>query len=118
MLVEGKYKAVGFWLLRLFTPKGSDPTDRSAGTDFGLLPGSNYNDVDQVELLLHTCVDDATAEAIKLQSSVSYLSRSERISTVQIKQFNVLGSGKFELWVDVQVESGEVVRALIPYATE
>ena len=63
-------------------------------------------------------LDDATTEAIRLQSGVPYLSRSERISTAQITQFNVLGPGSFELWVDLQVESGEGVRALIPYATE
>lgn len=118
LLVEGKYKALGLWLVRLFTPRGTDPTDLSAGTDFGNLPGSNYTDVDEVETLLHTCVDDATTEAIRLQSGVAYLSRSERISTARITQFNVLGPGSFEIWVDLQVESGEAVRALIPYATE
>lgn len=118
LLVEGKYKAIGLWLLRLFTPRGTDPTDRSAGTEFGTIPGSNYSDVDEVETLLHTCVEDATAEAIRLQSSVPYLTRSERISTAQITQFNVLEPGSFELWVDLQVESGERVRALIPYQTE
>lgn len=118
LLVEGKYKALGLWLVRLFTPRGTDPTDLSAGTDFGNLLGSNYTDVDEVETLLHTCVDDATTEAIRFQSGVAYLSRSERISTARITQFNVLGPGSFEIWVDLQVESGEAVRALIPYATE
>lgn len=118
LLVEGKYKALSFWLVRLFTPRGTDPTDLSAGTDFCTVQRSNYTDVDEVETLLHTCIDDATTEAIRLQSSVPYLSRSERIRSAQITQFNVLGSGSFEIWVDLQVESGEKVRALIPYEME
>lgn len=117
-LVDGKYKALSIWLVRLFTPRGTDPTDRTAGTDFASVPGSTFSDVDEVETLLHTCVDDATTETIRLQSTVDYLSRSERVRSAQITQFNVLGPGRFEIWVDLQVESGEGLRALIPYQTE
>lgn len=117
-LVEGKYKAVSLFLVRLFTPKGSDPTDRSAGTDFAYLPGSNYSDVAEVETLIHTCVGEAADEAIRLQSSVTYLSRSERLSSAEITRFNVLGPGHFEVWVSLRVQSGENITVLVPYVTE
>lgn len=118
LLVEGKYKALGLWLIQLFTPRGTDPTDLSSGTDFSVAPGSNYADVDEVETLLHTCIDEATSASIRLQSSVPYLSRSERVRSAQITQLNVLKPGSFEIWVDLQVESGEAIRALLPYAAE
>lgn len=115
-LVDGKYKALDLWLLTFLTPKGSDPTDVEAGTDFAFIVESNVSDPAEFEVYLHEYVDDATAQAKLLQRRVGYLTPDERIRSVEITQFKELGPGRFEFWVDLQVESGAHVRAYIPYA--
>jgi hypothetical protein len=115
LLVEGKYKAFGRWLHIFMTPKGSDPLDLSAGTEFPHLLGSNISDPDELETQLHLHVADATEQVRVLQTGTN-LALNERVRSVTIMQFTVLSPGRFEFWVDLQVESGEMLRMLIPYA--
>lgn len=115
-LVDGKYKALDLWLITFLTPKGSDPTDAEAGTDFGFIVESNVSDPAELEVYLHEYVDNATAQVKLLQRRVGYLTPDERVRIVEITQFKELGPGRFEFWVDLQVESGAHVSTYIPYA--
>lgn len=115
-LVEGKYKAFARWLIVFMTTKGSDPLDLDAGTEFPLLLASNVSDPDDMETQLHIQVADAADQVRALQNGDGTLTPSERLRSVSITKFTVLAPGRFEFWVDLQVESSEVLRALIPYA--
>lgn len=115
-LVDGKYKALGLWLLTFMTAKGSDPLDAAAGTEFPLLLGSNLSDPEELEGVLHTYVDDATEQVRAIQAKTPYLTLDERVRNAVVTQFKVLSPGRFEIWVELQVESGARVSTLIPYA--
>lgn len=116
ILLDGKYKAIDLWLITFMTAKGSDPLEPAAGTEFPLVIDSNLSDPNELEGLLHEYVDDATAQAKAYQSLSPYLTVDERISSVEITQFKVLGPGRFEFWVRLQVASGATVSTYIPYA--
>lgn len=112
--ISGIYKAADLFLLTLFTPKGTDPLDRSAGTEYPGLVQMNA-DAGTVESLMHLYVDDATAQVKTHQRAAPYLSLSERLLSATITGFRVLGGGRYECSITLQVMSGERLTVLAPY---
>jgi len=108
--VSGPQALVNRWVKTLMTPKGSNPLDKSEGTAFGRLAGSNISmrsrDIDDVLLL---AIEDAN-DQVRQQDLIGMFPTNERLSnaTLLVDQTRTWEDG-FEVWVRIVNQAGQVL---------
>jgi hypothetical protein len=93
------------------TPRGSDPLDPSAGTDFGNLIGTNIPKTSKGSIIdiVAMAIDDAS-EQVQKQDITARYSETEALDRANLLRFNMTSSGDgFEVWVEIKNQAGEVL---------
>lgn len=111
--VRGVQKLILLWLKCLMTPKGSDPTNISAGTDFPNLIGSNISSMADVRDVVLLAIDDCNTQ-IKAIQRVTLPDEDETLASASLTKFQALGEDGFEAWVDIKNIKGTVLTIDLP----
>lgn len=109
--VEGLQALVNRWVRILMTPRGSDPLELNAGTDFGTLVGTNIPKSARGSLLdvVAMAIDDAS-EQVKEQDKNMLYNESESLDQVNLLRFQVNTAGDgFDVWVEIINKAGETL---------
>jgi phage baseplate assembly protein W len=109
--VEGLQALVNRWVKTLMTPRGSDPLDPSAGTDFGNLIGTNIPKTSKGSIIdiVAMAIDDAS-EQVQKQDITARHGETESLDRANLLRFNMTSSGDgFEVWVEIKNQAGEVL---------
>jgi len=108
--VSGPQALVNRWIKTLMTPKGSNPLDKSEGTAFGRLAGSNISmrnrDVDDVLIL---AIEDAN-DQVRQQDLIGMFPANERLANATlIEDQSRTWEDGFEVWVRIVNQVGQVL---------
>lgn len=109
--VEGLQSLVNRWVKTLMTPRGSDPLDAAAGTDFGNLIGTNVPKSAKGSIIdiVAMAIDDAS-EQVQEQDKVARYDETESLDQANLLRFLPTSSGDgFEVWVEIKNQAGEVL---------
>lgn len=110
--VTGIQKLINSFAKYLLTPVGTDPLDKTYGTDFTNLMGSNVTPTDAQDVLVLAV--DKTVKALQLLQSVD-TPDSERIATATITRFIVLPDIQgFAAQVYIENAANQGLEFLIP----
>lgn len=111
--VRGPQKLINRWLKCLMTPQGSDPFDRTYGTGFPNLIGSNIQDVadalDATALFIQDC-----NEQIRAFDKANFTPADERLQSATILKIVELGADGFEIWVGITNAAGQQTPVVLP----
>ena len=117
--VQGLQSLVNRWAKTFMTPKGSDPLDPDAGTDFANLAGSNV-DRNSPELRDVTIISvDETNEQVRAQDIAGFYDSSESLLTATLEGFKQTEDGTgLEVWVTItNVDEDQLTVKLMELAT-
>ena len=118
IFVSGAQKLLDRWLKVFMTPKGSHSWRRAEGTEFVSLLTSGVSNLDELQVDILDCIEDAT-EQVKAQDQRAVgRFASERLLTAKLLRFVETGPTSAEFWVEVQNTAGVRVTTLIPYAQQ
>lgn len=109
--VEGLQSLVNRWVKTLMTPRGSDPLDAAAGTDFGSLIGTNIPKSAKGSIIdiVAMAIDDASTQ-VQEQDKMARYNETESLDQVNLLRFLPTSSGDgFEVWVEIKNQAGEVL---------
>jgi hypothetical protein len=109
--VEGLQFLVNRWVKTLMTPRGSDPLDSSAGTDFGNLIGTNVPKSAKGSIIdiVAMAIDEAS-EQVQEQDKLARYDETESLDQANLLRFSPTSSGDgFEAWVEIKNQAGEVL---------
>lgn len=109
--VEGLQALVNRWVKTFMTPRGSDPLDSAAGTDFGNLIGTNIPKSTKGSLIdiVAMAIDDAS-EQVQKQDTAARYGETESLDRANLLRFASTSSGDgFEVWVEIKNQAGEVL---------
>jgi hypothetical protein len=96
--VDGFQSLINRWAKTLMTPRGSDPLDREAGTNFSNMIGGNVSRVTTgIRDLVGAAIEDAN-EQVRQQDSEGFRSDTEKLQGAELADFREVQAG-FEVWV-------------------
>lgn len=113
--VTGFQALMNRWLKTFLTPKGTDPVDKSRGTEFAYLRGSNVSGKLSLQPLLTEYVEDASAQVRAADRKSPKLPPESRLRTAAIIQIVELDKTRVEFWVELTNDAGLRMNVLIPY---
>lgn len=114
--VKGKYKPVNRWLKIFLTPKNSHPIRRTEGTDFYAILGTNFTNLNDLQMQIMEYMEDASNQLRIIEGRIFNLPTEETFDRVELLQFNEISNGSFEIHIRIYNKSGTSVGVLIPYA--
>lgn len=109
--VKGLQALVNRWVKTLMTPRGGDPLDAEAGTDFGNLIGTNIPKSAKGSIIdiVAMAIDDAN-EQVQAQDKAARYDETESLDQANLLRFSPTSSGDgFEVWVEIKNQAGEVL---------
>jgi hypothetical protein len=114
--VKGPQKLVNRWLKCLFTLKGTDLLDKTYGTGYAELIGSNvsrYQDfVDAVSLFISDCNDQITAF-----DQAQFPPDDERLDSANLTSVVPRGVDGYDVYVSLKNVAGTVLTLQVPSGT-
>jgi hypothetical protein len=113
--VDGFQALVNRWVKTFMTPKGSDPINKSRGTEYPYLVGANVPDMAYIQAAIVDCVADATAQVQAVDRANLTLPAVSRLRDAQVTRFNELAPGFIEFWVEITNYASQRLGVLIPY---
>jgi hypothetical protein len=106
--VEGPQSLVNRWVKTFMTPKGSDPLDNVAGTNFAEMIGANVTKItEELKDVTILSITDAN-EQVKKQDIEGLFSDDSRLMSATLLDFVQTADG-IELWVEIKTMSGDVL---------
>ena len=103
--VRGFTKLVCQWVRLFMTPKGSDPMDMNAGTDFTSLINSNVTDLGDIQDVLMTSIMDCNEQIMGQQQSKT-LPSDEILLSATLTDIQPWGEDGFQAYILLQNVSG------------
>jgi hypothetical protein len=107
--VKGPQALVNRWAKTFLTPKGSDPLDPTAGTNFADMIGANITSISQDLYDLALLALQDTNEQVKSQDIQGLYPDNESLGSASIIDFVQTQDG-IELWVEINTLSGETLQ--------
>lgn len=106
--VDGIQGLVNRWAKTFMTPKGSDPLDAEAGTNFARLIGMNISKVSgDLEDVATLAIEDANAQ-VRTQDIEGLYPENESLLSAHLLDFVASGSG-IEMWIEIKNLAGTVL---------
>jgi hypothetical protein len=106
--VRGPQALVNRWVKTFMTPKGSDPLDNTAGTNFAEMIGSNVTKItEELKDVSILSIMDAN-EQVKKQDIEGLFSDDSRLMSATLLDFVQTEDG-IEFWVEIKTMSGDVL---------
>lgn len=106
--VRGPQALVNRWAKTFMTPKGSDPLDQTAGTNFAEMIGANVTKItEELKDVTILSINDAN-EQVKKQDIEGLYSDDSRLLSATLLDFVQTADG-IELWVEIKTVSGDVL---------
>lgn len=106
--VEGPQSLVNRWVKTFMTPKGSDPLDNAAGTNFAEMIGANVTKItEELKDVTILSITDAN-EQVKKQDIEGLFPDDSRLMSATLLDFVQTTDG-IELWVEIKTMSGDVL---------
>jgi hypothetical protein len=108
--VNGPQFLVNRWAKTFLTPKGTNPLDRSEGTSFGGLLGTNIDAYDaSLEDVLILSIEDAN-DQIRAQDLKGLFPEEERLANATLlRERTVIGRDYVSVWVRIVNVAGRVL---------
>lgn len=101
----------------LMTVKGSDPFDRTRGTAFAELPGSNMGGrMDLVKQIVAESVKDAET-AIRNGQARAVVPKNARLRSAVLQYFTAIDATSFEAAILLENVAGERLATLLPHVS-
>ena len=105
--IKGFQMLLNQWVMCLLTPRNSDPTDLSRGTDFTKLIGSNLPLADARDVSA-IAIEECNEQIFKLQRSDGTLTASERLASAEIIDFQTDPTAPgFSVYVEIKNQARE-----------
>lgn len=114
--VRGFQKTINQWMKCLLTPKGTDPVDRTYGTDFAdLLTSNTFSATDVVERAT-LAIDDCNAQVLAFQKTqtVAALPNEERLASASILSVEETDTSAFAVYVLLKNVLNQGVQYVLP----
>lgn len=111
--VKGPRKLANRWLKCFMTLKGSDPLDKTYGTGFPDLLGSNVSREDDFTDAMVLFVDDCNQQ-IQAFDNAQFPPDNERLASATITSLTPLGVDGYEVYVTIKNVAGELVTIQVP----
>jgi len=106
--VEGPQALVNRWAKTFMTPKGSDPLDKKAGTNFARMVGTNVTKItEELKDVTILAIDDANNQ-VKKQDIEGLFPDNERLLSATLMDF-VQTSDGIQLWVEIKNMAGDAL---------
>lgn len=106
--VRGPQALVNRWVKTFMTPKGSDPLDGRAGTNFAEMIGANITKItEELKDVTILSIGDAN-EQVKQQDIEGLFSDDSRLMSATLLDLVQTADG-IELWVEIKTMSGDVL---------
>ena len=117
--VSGLQALVNRWTKTFMTPKGSDPYDANAGTDFANLAGSNVNSKSPgLRDVTIISIDDANAQVAEQDLAGVYSSEESLLVATLIGFRETEDGAGLEVWVKItNMEEETLTVRLAEFAT-
>jgi hypothetical protein len=115
--VAGPQKLINRWVKCFLTARGSDPHNKTYGTLFPTLYGSNITSYQDLADAIHVSVDDCNQQ-IATQDRVNQAPDDERLQAGAVEQIipNSAGDG-FDVYISVTNVAGLTVTLQLPTVT-
>lgn len=105
--IKGFQYLINTWLRILLTPKGSDPRDLKAGTQFTNLIGSGVSMADSRDVAV-LAIDQCNEQLLTFQQEDTTLTATERLASAQIIDFiEKPDAPGFDIYVEIKNEANE-----------
>ncbi len=114
--VKGPRKLANRWLKCFMTLKGTDPLNRSYGTGFADLIGSNVSRVDDFTDAMVLFVDDCNQQMRDFDNA-QFPPDNERLESATISSIRALPPDGYEVYVTIKNVAGELVTIQVPAGT-
>ena len=114
--VKGPRKLANRWLKCFMTLKGSDPLDKTYGTGFPDLFGSNISRRADFTDAMVLFVDDCNQQLISMDNE-QFPPDNERLASATITSLTSLGPDGYEVYVTIKNVAGELVTIQVPAGT-
>lgn len=111
--VRGPQKLINRWLKCFMTPQGSDPFDRTYGTGFPYLIGSNIQSTANVIDIVTLAIQDCSTQ-IRAFETTNLMSADERLGSVSILQILEDGAAGFQIWLGITNAAGLQTPVVLP----
>lgn len=115
LLIKGFQKLINQWAKCFLTTQGSNLSDRSYGTRFPLLIGSNVTQRRDILDTVQLAVEQANDTLFRIQSAYPSEDPRELLDDARLEslQFSVDGTG-IEVFVRIRNQANEVLRVQLP----
>lgn len=110
--VRGPQKLINKWIKCLLTPRGSNPLNRSEGTDFANLIGANMSSVQDVRDLVVLAVGECNDQIFAIDRRTAPPA-DERLLSATLSSFQALPDG-FEAHISLKNVEGTVAVFPLP----
>lgn len=105
--IKGFQMLLNQWVKCLLTPRNSDPTDLTYGTDFTKIIGSNLPLADARDVS-GIAIDECNDQIFKIQQADSTLTASELLATAEIVDFRTDPTAPgFSVYVEIKNQARE-----------
>lgn len=114
--VSGFQMLINHWLKCFLTPRGTDPTDASYGTEFTNLVGSNVAVADAQDVV-RIAIDECNTQVAAFQTNDTTLVPRERLASAVLTRFIPQPSAPgFDVYVELRNQAGERLTVNVPAA--
>lgn len=114
--VKGPVKLSNRWLKCFMTLKGTDPLNKTYGTGFPDLLGSNVSTPSDFIDAMTIYVDDCNQQ-IRAFDNAQFPPDNERLESAAIASITPLGPDGYEVYVHIKNIAGELVTIQVPAGT-
>lgn len=113
--IKGFQKLINKWAKCFLTPEGTDLSDRSYGSPFPNLIGSNITTREDVVELVQIAVDKTTSKIQEYQAANPPEDDREILDDAELESvvFDATGTG-IEVFVRIRNQAGELLRVQLP----